>query len=80
MMTDRRQASGLEPAEPRRTPGVRRRRPRIATLLSFPVSHPGGISTFVRGMLGALERDYCVEHELVTPPAEAPRISMFERL
>lgn len=41
---------------------------RLATLLSFPVSHPGGISTFVRGVLEALERGYSIHSELITPP------------
>jgi L-malate glycosyltransferase len=49
--------------------GACRRPVRIATLLSFPVNHPGGISTFVRGLLGSLERQFEVDHELVAPPS-----------
>jgi glycosyltransferase involved in cell wall biosynthesis len=49
--------------------GAGRRLVRVATLLSFPLSHPGGISTFVRGLLGSLERDFRIDHRLIAPPA-----------
>src|SRR5262249_55925162 len=58
--------SSPDSAEPRQRP---HRATRIATVLSFPVTHPGGISTFVRGMLDALERGYRVESRLISPPA-----------
>lgn len=54
--------------EPVKRPVRSRTATRVATLLSFPVSHPGGISTFVRGMLDALERGYRLDSELITPP------------
>lgn len=43
------------------------KRPRIATLLSFPLSHPGGISTFVSGLLEALEAGFAVDSRLIAP-------------
>jgi glycosyltransferase involved in cell wall biosynthesis len=42
---------------------------RIATLLSFPLSRPGGINTFVTGLIGALERDFRIEHRMIAPLA-----------
>lgn len=41
---------------------------RVATLLSFPLTHPGGISTFVAGLLGALSGDPELELRLIAPP------------
>jgi glycosyltransferase involved in cell wall biosynthesis len=70
---ERRQTTDLDLSAIHSAPAHRPRRlrpaTRIATLLSFPVSHPGGISTFVRGLVGALERDYRVDHQLVAPPS-----------
>jgi len=45
----------------------RPRQPRVATLLPFPLSHTGGVSTFVRGLTRAFKRDYGVELQLIAP-------------
>lgn len=62
-------ATGQRDDGPSRDLATVRRPLRVATLLSFPLSHPGGISTFVRGLLGSLEQRFQVEHHLVAPPA-----------
>src|SRR6266446_4959390 len=40
---------------------------RIATLLPYPISEPGGVSTFVRGLYAGLERDFDSNLCLVVP-------------
>ena len=40
---------------------------RVATLLSFPLSEPGGVSTFVAGLHAALERELGLQPLLIAP-------------
>jgi L-malate glycosyltransferase len=41
--------------------------PRISTLLPFPLSEHGGVSTFVAGLSDAIERNFGVQHLLIAP-------------
>lgn len=39
----------------------------VASLLSFPLAHPGGVSSFVAGLLAALRSGYDADFPLVAP-------------
>ena len=45
----------------------------IATLLAFPLARKGGISTFVAGLVPALERTFAVDVRLLAPPRTEAR-------
>jgi L-malate glycosyltransferase len=64
---------------PSRQAGSVTRPTQISTLLSFPLSAPGGINTFVTGMLSALEREYLIDHRLIAPTAHAAEPKQLRR-